>query len=148
MCMGSGISSDDDSFVERSSVDLNDNNLIDSTTTNTVSNHRMFVIYLFYLHDTCLNLIRFLLLIRKTTCIGIQNSMHGKKKDKVKLANKHVKIDLKSSHVWGACMGLPAVCDQSCEEQGVHREIDGGLSCCECWSNRKSSGNSNPKRLT
>ena len=65
MCMRSGINSDDDSCVERSSVDLNDNNLIDSTTTNTVVNQRLVVIYIFYLHDTCLNLIHFLLLVRK-----------------------------------------------------------------------------------
>ena len=47
MCVGSGISSDDDSCVERPSADLNDNNLIDSAIANALVNHRLVVIYFF-----------------------------------------------------------------------------------------------------
>ena len=42
--MGSGISSDNDSCVEKSSADLSDNNLIDSATTDYAVNHMLIVL--------------------------------------------------------------------------------------------------------
>ena len=70
--------------------------------------------------------------------------MCEKKKDQIKLVNKCLIVDSKSSYVWVTHMGLPALHAKNCEGKGKHRAIDGGLACYNFWSARKKSGNSNP----
>ena len=83
---------------------------------------------------------------RRMNCVGIINSVYGKRKHQVPVVHKYLTIDPNSSYEWGVYLSLPAIYDKKCDGRGRHPAVDGGLACLPCLMMRKKNGNSNPSR--
>ena len=65
-------------------------------------------------------------------CVGIINSVHGKKKYQLLIVHKYVQVDPNSTYVWGYYLSLPAIYEKKCDGKGKYNAVDGGLACYSC----------------
>lgn len=76
---------------------------------------------------------------RRMNCVGIINSVYGKRKHQVPVVHKYLTIDPNSSYEWGVYLSLPAIYDKKCDGRGRHPAVDGGLACLPCLMMRKKN---------